>query len=130
MTTKVTGYQHGARPQAVFGIANFGTGNGYDIPLPPGALLDTISVFTETAFDAATSAVLTVADGTTTFANAVDVMSTGAETVANTPKFYPSGGTLHVTGVQVGTSTVGRTIVTATYTQLNKQDDVFVGTGT
>lgn len=124
MTTNVNGVQYPVEAFLKFGIANFGTGNGFDIPIPVGALLKSIVVLTQTAFDSATSAVLTVSDGTTTFVNAVDVKSAGSETVANTPKFFPSGGTLHVTGVQVGTATVGECEVTASYVKYGKANEV------
>ena len=119
MTTRVIDRQYPLVGLVDCGIANIGAGNGFDIALVPNALLLDIVVLTVTAFDGTTNTA-TVSDGTTTFANAVDVKSTGSETVSNTPKFYPSGGTLSVTLAQTGTATVGRVMVMARYVVLNR----------
>lgn len=110
--------------------ANFGAGNGITIALPQGALLLGIDVFTETAFNTGSTgtATLTVSDGTTTFASAVDVKTAGAETVTNVPKYYPAGGTLTITMAEVLVTiaaTVGRTFVVPRYGILNVGDEVY-----
>ena len=89
---------------AFLGPANVGAGLGYDIVLPPGALVLRVAVQTVTAFNG-TTPTATVTDGTTVFANAVDISSTGAETVANAPKYYPSGGTISINAANAGGST-------------------------
>lgn len=97
-------------------LADFTTPQVYDVVLPPGALLMSIVVLTVTAVNAGTTATLTVGDGTTTFVNGVDVTTTGSETVSNTPKYYPSGGTLTITPATTGTAaTTGQVEVYAEY---------------
>lgn len=107
--------------QAAFvklGIANIGTGNGVTVDLPQGAELLRISYHTVTAFDSATTTTGTVSDGTTTFVNAENVKTTGAETVANVPKYYPTGGRLTFTLAETGaTATVGEIVAVVEYAQ-------------
>ncbi len=101
---------------ADLGITRIGASNTLTIGIPVGALLLRLAVQTETAFNSATTTTLTVGDGTTTFASAVDIKTTGAETVSNTPKFYASGGTLTITLAETGaTATAGRAFVIAEY---------------
>lgn len=110
---------------ADLGIAQIGAGNEVTIRVPPNAFLTGLVVQTLTAFNAPTTNTLTVSDGTTTFVNAVDVKTTGAETVANLAAFYPSGGTLTISMAQTGGSaTAGRAIVVATYQVLNRVSEV------
>lgn len=110
---------------ADLGVAQIGAGNEVRINLPPNALLTGLAVQTVTAFNAATTNTLTVADGTTTFVNAVDVKTVGAETVANLAAFYPSGGTLTISMAQTGTAaTAGRAIAVATYQILGRVNEV------
>lgn len=99
---------------AVLGIANIGAGNEVTFGIRPGTHLLRVLVHTVTAFDGTTNTA-TVGDGTTVFANAVDVKTTGSETVANAPKYYPSGGTLTVSLAQTGTATVGEVVVVYEY---------------
>ena len=99
---------------AVLGIAQIGAGNEVTFGLRPGTHLLRLMVHTVTAFDGTTNTA-TVGDGTTVFANAVDVKTTGSETVANAPKYYPSGGTLTVSLAQTGTATVGEVVVVYEY---------------
>ncbi len=99
---------------AVLGIANIGAGNEVTFGIRPGTHLLRVMVHTVTAFDGTTNTA-TVGDGTTVFANAVDVKTTGSETVANAPKYYPSGGTLTVSLAQTGTATVGEVVVVYEY---------------
>ena len=99
---------------AVLGIAQIGAGNEVTFGLRPGTHLLRVMVHTVTAFDGTTNTA-TVGDGTTVFANAVDVKTTGSETVANAPKYYPSGGTLTVSLAQTGTATVGEVVVVYEY---------------
>lgn len=98
--------------QAVLGIANMGAGNEVTFGLRPGTHLLNLMVHTITAFDSVTTATATVGDGTTTFANGVDIKTTGSETVANVPKYYPTGGTLTASLAQTGAAaTVGEVVV-------------------
>lgn len=123
MTTNVIERQNPKGAMCSLGIANLGAGNGYTIAIPIDAVLVRVVVLTVTAFDSATTATVTVTDGTTVFANAVDVKTTGSETVANTPKYYASGGTLAVTAAETGTTaTVGKVIVLAEYYILGNGD--------
>lgn len=98
------------------GIDNMGTGNGATAKLPQGAMLMDCGLITETAFNSVTTATGTLSDGTTTFVNAVDVKSTGKETSAGAPKYYPAGGTLTWSLAQTGgDATAGRAFGYATY---------------
>lgn len=97
-------------------IANSGTSLGYTVHIPAGGLVLLIYVDTITAFNSQTTDTLTVADGTTTFANAVDTTSTGRETVSNIGKVYPTGGTITISLAHTGTvGTAGRALVTIGY---------------
>lgn len=118
MTTNI--YDRGKAQTIVadLGPANSGAGNGITAKLPRGSVLLRITLLTVTAFNSTTNTA-TVSDGTTTFANAVDIASAGSETVANVPKFYPDGGTLSATLASTGTApTAGRTVLVAEYVQL------------
>lgn len=99
---------------AVLGIAQIGAGNEVTFGIRPGTHLLRVMVHTVTAFDGTTNTA-TVGDGTTVFANAVDVKTTGSETVANAPKYYPSEATLTVSLAQTGTATVGEVVVVYEY---------------
>jgi hypothetical protein len=103
-------------------VANIGAGNGFEIKLPPNAMLLDLTVDTVAEFNGTTNT-LTVGDGTTTFANAVDVKTAGRETVANIGKFYPSGGTIAVTLAQTGTADAGRAIVRVGYVILGRSNE-------
>lgn len=83
----------------VLGVADVGASNAVNFTIPRGATLLRATALTVTAFNTAGTgtATLTVGDGTTTFANAVDIKSTGSETVANVPKHYADGGTVTAT---------------------------------
>jgi hypothetical protein len=109
----IFGRQYPTVAMVDLGIANIGAGNEVTVKVPPGGILADLKFQTVTAFDGTTNTG-TVGDGTTTFVSAVDVKSTGAETVANVPKFYPSGGTLTFSLAQTGTATVGRVLAWAT----------------
>lgn len=116
MTTNFSDRQTVLSAVAEVGPRNMGAGNGVDISLPAGAVLLRLIVLTTTAFDSATTATLTVSDGTTTFANAVDIKTAGSETVANVPKYYPTGGKLSVTLAQTGgDATAGQAFVVPEY---------------
>lgn len=109
---------------AFLGPANVGAGLGYDVVLPPGALLLRVAVQTITAFNG-TTPTATVTDGTTVFANAVDITSTGAETVANAPKFYPTGGTVSINAANAGgTTTAGLASVTVEYVIKDRGNEI------
>lgn len=97
----------------MLGVADVGAANAVNFTIPRGATLLRATALTVTAFNTGSTgtATLTVSDGTTTFANAVDIKSTGSETVANVPKHYASGGTV--------TATIAETIVTTAATAGN-----------
>lgn len=116
MTTKIIDRTYPMGQAKAVGIANIGAGNGLDFAIPMGALLVRVIVLTTTAFNSGTTTTLTVTDGTTVFANGVDIKTTGSETVANTPKYYPSGGTVSVTLAETGTAaTAGEAFVYIEY---------------
>lgn len=105
--------------------ANIGAGNEVTFRVPPGALLLGINAFVATAFNSGTTATLTVGDGTTTFANAVDATAVGGKTVANVPKYYPTGGTLTVSMAQTGAdATAGLAFVVPDYVIQNRANEV------
>lgn len=116
MTTKKTDRQYGLIAEVELGIENMGTGNGKTMVLPPGAVLLRAVWLTVTAFDSVTTATGTLTDGTTVFVNGENVKTTGSETVANVPKYYPSGGTLTASLAQTGgDATVGKALVSVEY---------------
>lgn len=121
MTTNFSDRQTVLSAVAEVGPRNMGAGNGVDISLPAGAVLLRLIVLTTTAFNSATTATLTVSDGTTTFANAVDIKTAGSETVANVPKYYPTGGKLSVTLDQTGAdATAGAAVVILEYAVIGR----------
>lgn len=125
MSTNRFQRQHPRYIMVDLGVDNIGAGNGYTAKLPQGALLLGTGVQTVTAFNSATTTTATVTDGTTTFVNAVDVKTTGAETAANTPKFYATGGELQFNLAETGAAaTAGRAIGYAWYIQLGVSDEV------
>ena len=70
-------------------------------------------------FDAATA---TITDGTTALVSAVDVKTTGIETVAVAQKFYADGGTITFSLAETGaTATAGRAIAYVSYIQLGNE---------
>lgn len=126
MSTNKYGRQAARFIMVDLGVANIGAENGVTAKLPQGALLLTMGLQTVEAFNSGTTATATVGDGTTTFVNAVDVKTTGAETAAGTPKFYPQGGTLTWSLAETGTAgTAGRAIGYASYIQLGVGDEVY-----
>lgn len=123
MTTNFIERQHSYIAVVDLSIANIGTGNGVNVALPNGAIVVRIVAQTITAFNSETTTTLSVDDGTTVFVNAVDAQSTGSETVANTPKFYASGGTMAITMAETGAAaTAGRALVTVEYVQVGHSD--------
>lgn len=95
----------------LMGIAQLGAGNGFDFSVRPGTLVLRVGIQTVLAFDSATTTTATITDGTTVFANGVDVKTAGAETIANAPKFYPTGGVISVNLAETGAAaTVGSAI--------------------
>lgn len=125
MTTSVIERQWPLDAVVDFKLANVGTGNGLTVNLPPKTLLKSIAYLVTTAFNAGTTAVGTVSDGTTTFVNGVDNTSVGSKTVANVPKYYPNGGTLTLSGAQTGTAaTTGEAIVTIGYSIVGRATEV------
>lgn len=115
--------QYALTALADMGIANIGAGNEQHFKLPPNALLLNVFVDTATAFNGTTNT-LTVGDGTTTFASAVDVKTTGRETVSNVGKFYPSGGTVTVSMAQTGVATAGRAFAVVEYVIAGRENEL------
>lgn len=110
---------------ADLGPAQMGAGNEVTFKIPRGALVVGVGVYTETAFNSATTATATVADGTTTFVAAQDIKTAGAETVAVPTKFYPNGGTITVSLAQTGAAaTAGRAVAHVGYVQLGAMDTI------
>ena len=128
MTTKVSARQKILVALVELGIANIGAGNGYEIKLPVGALLLDAGVFTDTAFDGTTNTA-TISDGTTTFANGVDISSAGAETVTGVPKFYPTGGKVSITAQNHGFAADPQSLekAGAVVTEINLNDNTVEG---
>lgn len=122
MTKKLIDRQWPLAAVAVVGADNVGAGKGLEFTLPPGALLLRIAVQTTTAFNG-TTPTLTVGDGTTTFANGVDISSAGAETTTGVPKFYPTGGKVSITAAGTGV-TSGEAIVVAEYVVKNRGNEI------
>lgn len=100
-------------------IANIGTGNGYTAVVPRDSLIVSAGVITDTAFNSETTTTATITDGTTALISAVDVKTTGIETVSVAQKFYPDGGTIQFNLAETGaTATAGRAIGYISYIQL------------
>lgn len=95
----------------------------HEIKLPPGTLLRSVGVHTVLAFTG-TTPTMDVGDGTTVFANAVDLSATGAGTVTGAPKFYPAGGTITVTTAGAGMD-AGQAVVTAEYVVVNRDNESY-----
>lgn len=117
MTTRIIDRQHAfVASTPLMGIANIGAANGYEFAVRPGTLVLRVGLQTVTAFNSATTTTATVGDGTTTFVSAVDIKTTGAETSANAPKYYPTGGTISVTLAETGAAaTAGAAIAFVEY---------------
>lgn len=120
MTTKIIDRTYPMTAVAKLGVANIGADKGASFSLPLDAVLLRITALTAVGFNpgGTGTATLTVTDGTTTFVNAVDIESTGSETVANAPKAYPAGGTITATiteTVDTTASTVGTVYLVAEY---------------
>ena len=109
---------------AVIKPANVGAGLGFDVVVPPGALVTTVRVQTVTAFNG-TTPTATVTDGTTVFANAVDISTIGAETVANAPKYYPNGGTISINAANAGgTTNAGLAFASIDYIVVDRGNEI------
>jgi len=113
MTTKIIDRQHafvGLTP--LLGIANIGASNGVEFKIRPGTLLLNVFSQTNVGFDAL-GVTLTVTDSAIIFIAAEDVTVPGTGTVANVPKYYPTGGLISVSVEQsgAGTATVGELLV-------------------
>lgn len=123
--TKISDRQYPLVALANLTKANIGAANTVTFAIPVGALVLDVGLFTVTAFDSATTTTGTIGDGTTTFAAAVDLKTVGAETVANAPKFYPTGGTMTVTLAETGaTATVGQALAYFRYVILNRGNEM------
>jgi hypothetical protein len=124
--TKVNSRQTSLHAIADLSIANIGAGNEITFNLPPRSMLLNVFVDTVTAFNGTTNTV-TVGDGTTTFASAVDVKTTGRETVANVGKYYPAAATITCSAAQTGAATVGQTVVVAEYVVMDRETELHYG---
>lgn len=121
-TPIVTARQEPAYAIAQCGIANMGAGNGLTVQLPVNALLLDVKADTTTAFNAGTTATLTVGDGTNTFVNAASVAATGRAQGTNIGQFYPSGGTISITLAETGTAaTAGNVFVSVKYVVVGRE---------
>lgn len=99
--------------------------NTFSVVLPPGALLESITADTVTAFNGTTNTI-NVADNALTpvvYVNAQDTKTVGRETVANIGAFYPAGAVLTVSQGQTGTATTGRVLVSIGYVILNRANE-------
>lgn len=120
--------QFGRKVVVDLGVEDIGASaaNKKIVKLPQGAILTSLALLTVTAFNSGTTTTATIGDGTTTFANAVDVKSTGSETVTGVPKFYPAGGTLEFTLAQTGTAaTTGRALAVVDYVITGGGDEIY-----
>lgn len=103
-----------------------GAANKVTAKLPQGAILLSVVLLTATAFNSATTTTGTITDGTTVFANGVDLKSTGSETVANAPKHYPQGGTLDFSVAETGAAaTDGLAFGIVEYVQVGSGDEIY-----
>lgn len=126
MTTPISQYQLSRNIHCDFLIANLGTGNGFTALLPYGAVLQEGNFLVTTAFNSGTTCTGSVSDGTTTFVSAVDITATGAHAFGSVPKYYPTGGTLTISGAQTGTAaTAGEAIVYARYLVVGVSDETY-----
>jgi len=93
--------------------------------LPPGAVVVGASLYTDIAFNGSSTVTGTITDGTLAFVSAQNVKTTGAETVAATNKYYPSGGTITFSIADAGSdSTAGSTVGVVLYAQVGKGDAI------
>ena len=108
------------------GIEAIGTDNEVTIKLPKGTLLLAAQVITVTAFNSATTATITVGDGTTDLIDAVSIKTAGVTDATITAPFYPQGATFTVSLAETGTAaTAGRALVLIQYAQLGVGDEVY-----
>lgn len=100
------------------GASNIGSA-GYTANIPRDALVISVGLYTETAFNGTGTVTCTITDGTTAFVNAQDIKTTGSETVAASAKFYASGGTIQFNIADANSnSSAGRAIAYVGYLQL------------
>ena len=120
--TKHTARQHVLNATVILGIAGIGTGNETTISIPPGAYIRSLIVDTLVAFNGTTNT-LTITDPAT-LVSAVDVKTTGLETVATLAgKYFVNGTTLTIAMAQTGTATAGSVLVTVDYVDVDRQDE-------
>lgn len=128
MTTKLIDRQWPLAIVADVMVKNLGAANGFTAKVPPGATVLRVAVLTVTGFNpgGTDTATLTVTDGTTVYANAVDIKTTGDETVANAPKYYPTGGTISITATETGVApaTLGHAVVVVEYVVSNRGNEI------
>ncbi|MBA0428528.1 hypothetical protein D7Y53_01015 [Stenotrophomonas maltophilia] len=118
--------QFGRKVVIDLGVKNIGAGNEITVKLPQGAIVTAVALLTVVAFNSGTTATATISDGTTKFADAVDVKSIGSETTANAPKHYAEGGTLTFSLAQTGTAaTAGRALAIAEYVVVGGGDEIY-----
>jgi hypothetical protein len=124
MATAIKELQYPLVALADLSIANIGTGNGYTLSLPAGAVLVDIKAVITTAFNSATTTTLSLSDGTTTFISAEDAKTAGAVAVDRVVKEYASGGTLTISMAETGaTASAGAGMVAISYVIVNRQNE-------
>lgn len=108
------------------GIEAIGSDNKVTLKLPKGTLLLAAQVITVTAFNSATTATITVGDGTNDLIDAVSIKTAGVTDATITTPFYPQGATFTVSLAETGTAaTAGRALVLIQYAQLGVGDAVY-----
>ena len=119
-TTRIIDRQKIKVASTFMGVTSIGAANKHEFGVRPGTEILRMVAHTITAFNCGGTgtATLTVTDGTTTFVNAVDVESTGSETVTGVPKYYPTGGTISCTITEVvdtAAATLGEVMISYEY---------------
>jgi len=125
MSTTVADRQYELIAMVDMKVANIGANNGYDLNLPPGAVLLSATVAILEPFNG-TTVTLTVADtaGNLGSGSLLGAIGTILPSAAIAPKVYPSGTQIHFTIAQTGTSTLGRAIGTVRYIALGRSNEV------
>lgn len=122
-------YNRGTVKTAVLllSIAANGIANAAEAKLPQGAVVTDVKFIVETAFNGTEAVTGTVTDGTTVFANAQDLTSTGLKTVAVPAKSFPAGGKLsaYITDGTTTASTKGEAVVVISYVEKTAGNEIY-----
>lgn len=103
---------------------DFGADGALELGIPANAVLLSVSSLTTGAFDA-TTATLTVTDGTTSFMTDADVKAAGADVGTGVPKYYPTKGKLKATlGGTDTPGTTGTVIVMLSYVIVGRGGEI------